>query len=190
MLKFLLDFFPLLAFFVSYKMADIYTAVAVLMIATTIQTVGNRLLSGKWQKLHLIGLAIALLFGGLTLILHDDRFIKWKVTVFFWLLAVVFIAGATIRRSPLKALFESMNEQTLPVPAKVWMQVDLIWGVVSALIGGANLYVAFHYPLDTWVNFKVWGITVLQILLFVYTGYALYRFMPQEADSDSPQPKE
>lgn len=180
MLKFLLDFFPLLAFFISYKLAGIYVAVAVLMAATAIQTVGNRLHSGKWQKLHLFGLAIALVFGGLTLALHDERFIKWKVTVFFWLIAGVFLVGAALRRSPLKALFESINEQQLPVPQPVWTRVDLIWGAVSLVVGVVNLHVAFNYPLDTWVNFKVWGITVIQILLFVYTGFALYKYLPQE----------
>lgn len=180
MLKFLLDFFPLLAFFISYKLAGIYVAVAVLMAATAIQTVGNRLHSGKWQKLHLFGLAIALVFGGLTLALHDERFIKWKVTVFFWLIAGVFLVGAALRRSPLKVLFESINEQQLPVPQPVWTRVDLIWGAVSLVVGVVNLHVAFNYPLDTWVNFKVWGITVIQILLFVYTGFALYKYLPQE----------
>ena len=180
MLKFLLDFFPLLAFFISYKLAGIYVAVAVLMAATAIQTLGNRLHSGKWQKLHLFGLAIALVFGGLTLALHDERFIKWKVTVFFWLIAGVFLVGAALRRSPLKALFESINEQQLPVPQPVWTRVDLIWGAVSLVVGVVNLHVAFNYPLDTWVNFKVWGITVIQILLFVYTGFALYKYLPQE----------
>lgn len=186
MLKFLLDFFPLLAFFVSYKLGGIYVAVAVLMAATAIQTVGNRLHSGKWQKIHLFGLAIALLFGGLTLALHDERFIKWKVTVFFWLIAVVFLVGAALRRSPLKALFESINEQQLPVPQPIWTRVDLIWGVVSLAVGFANLHVAFSYSLDTWVNFKVWGITVIQVLLFVYTGFALFKYLPQEAaEADS-----
>ena len=185
MLKFLLDFFPLLAFFISYKLADIYVAVAVLMAATVIQTVGNRLHSGKWQKLHLFGLAVALVFGGLTLALHDERFIKWKVTVFFWLIAAIFLVGAALRRSPLKALFESINEQALPVPTPVWRRVDVIWGVVSLLVGMLNLHVAFSYSLDTWVNFKVWGITIIQLLLFVYTGFALHRYLPQEPDPAS-----
>ena len=185
MLKFLLDFFPLLAFFISYKLADIYVAVAVLMAATVIQTVGNRLHSGKWQKLHLFGLAVALVFGGLTLALHDERFIKWKVTVFFWLIATIFLVGAALRRSPLKALFESINEQALPVPTPVWRRVDVIWGVVSLLVGMLNLHVAFSYSLDTWVNFKVWGITIIQLLLFVYTGFALHRYLPQEPDAAS-----
>ena len=185
MLKFLLDFFPLLAFFISYKLADIYVAVAVLMAATVIQTVGNRLHSGRWQKLHLFGLAIALVFGGLTLGLHDERFIKWKVTVFFWLIAAIFLVGAALRRSPLKALFESINEQALPVPTPVWRRVDVIWGVVSLLVGMLNLHVAFSYSLDTWVNFKVWGITIIQLLLFVYTGFALHRYLPQEPDPAS-----
>lgn len=180
MLKLLLDFFPLLAFFISYKLADIYVAVAVLMVATAIQTVGNRWHSGKWQKLHLFGLAVALVFGGLTLALHDERFIKWKVTVFFWLIGAVFLAGALLRRSPLKALFESINEQSLPVPQSIWTRVDLIWAVVSVAVGVLNLHVAFSYSLDTWVNFKVWGITVIQLLLFVYTGFALYKYLPQE----------
>ena len=182
MLKFLLDFFPLLAFFISYKLADIYVAVAVLMAATVIQTVGNRLHSGKWQKLHLFGLVVALVFGGLTLALHDERFIKWKVTVFFWLIATIFLVGAALRRSPLKALFESINEQALPVPTPVWRRVDVTWGVVSLLVGMLNLHVAFSYSLDTWVNFKVWGITIIQLLLFVYTGFALHRYLPQEPD--------
>jgi intracellular septation protein len=190
MLKLVLDFFPLLAFFISYKLANIYVAVAVLMAATAVQTIGNRLHSGKWHKIHLFGLAIALVFGGLTLALHDERFIKWKVTVFFWLIGVVFLAGVAMKKSPLKALFESINEQSLPVPAPVWMRVDLIWAVVSILVGMLNLHVAFSYSLDTWVNFKVWGITVIQILLFLYTGYALYRFLPQEEQAQEDVPKD
>lgn len=183
MLKFLFDFFPLLAFFVSYKLADIYTAVAVLMVATAIQTIGNRLHSGKWQKLHLFGLAIALVFGGLTLILHDDRFIKWKVTVFFWLIAGIFLVGALLRRSPLKALLESINEQALPAPMSLWRRIDLIWALVSLLVGVLNLYVAFSQPLNVWVNFKVWGITAIQLLLMVYTGFALSKHLPAESDA-------
>lgn len=190
MLKLVLDFFPLLAFFVSYKLGGIYVAVAVLMAATAVQTIGNRLHSGKWHKIHLFGLAVALVFGGLTLALHDERFIKWKVTVFFWLIGVVFLAGVALKKSPLKALFESINEQSLPVPAPVWLRVDLIWAVISILVGILNLHVAFSYPLDTWVNFKVWGITVIQILLFLYTGYALFKYLPQEdAPANGAAPK-
>jgi len=190
MLKILLDFFPLLAFFIGYKLGDIYTAVTVLMLATAIQTVGSRLLSGKWQKMQLIGLAFALVFGGLTLWLHDDQFIKWKVSIFFWLQAAVFLIRLMLKKSTIQKMLDAASEGTLPLPTVVTRQIDLVWGLASLVVGTVNLYVAYQLSMDTWVAFKVWGVLFTYLVLFGYTAFAIHKYLPQEPEPETPAAKD
>lgn len=186
MRKFLIDFFPLLAFFVAYKLYDIYTATAVLMGASALQVIGNYALTRKWEKMHLYVLGFALVFGGLTLWLHDDRFIKWKVTIFYWLVAAFFLFRQLVQKKiVLKQLLESLSQEQFPIPDTVWARINLVWALTALVAGVINLHIAFSYSQEAWVNFKVWGITGIQLLLMIYTGFAMYKYLPQ--DSDSPR---
>ena len=97
-MKLLFDFFPVLLFFITYKMYDIYTATAVLIAASAIQTIGHRLIKGSFEKTHVITFVLVAIFGGLTLFLQNELFIKWKPTVINWLFAVAFIGSQFIGR--------------------------------------------------------------------------------------------
>ena len=94
-MKILIDFFPILLFFGAYKMFNIYTATGVLMAATVVQMGLIYAIDRKLQAMHKITLVLILLFGTLTLVLQDDRFIKWKPTVLYWIFAAI-ILGATL----------------------------------------------------------------------------------------------
>ena len=172
-MQFLADYFPLLLFFAAFKLWDIYVATAVAIAASVAQIAYFRW-RGKVQAVHWLSLAIIATFGGATLLLHDETFIKWKPTVLYWLFAAVLAIGRVVfRRNPIAAL---MKDLTLPDP--VWARVTWVWVVFLLAMGAANLYVASHFSTDTWVNFKVWGGIRLFFLLAIATVASVARYLP------------
>lgn len=176
-MKFLFDFFPILLFFIAYKAYDIYVATAVAIVAALVQTLAYRTRHGRFEKMHLVTFALLLVFGGLTLALHDPVFIKWKPTVINWLFAAVFFASTWIGRKP---LVERMMGHAIAVEAAIWQRLNWAWVLFFTAMGAANLYVAFNFEEATWVNFKLFG--MLGLTLAFVVGQALYlaRFMEQE----------
>ena len=153
-MKLLLDFFPILLFFVSYKLSDIYTATAVLMAATTVQMAVIYMRERSLQTMHKVTLVLVLGFGALTLGLHDERFIKWKPTVLYSAMALG-LAFATwgLKKSPIKGLLGSQLE----LPDAVWARLNIAWVLYCAFMALANAYVAENFSTDEWRNFKLWG---------------------------------
>lgn len=153
-MKLLLDFLPLLFFFGAYKLYGIYTATAVLMVATVIQMGVIYAMERKLQTMHKITLALILIFGTLTLTLHDDRFIKWKPTVLYAAMGLALaVAVWGLRKNFLKMLLGSQ----LALPDSVWMRLNAAWVVYCIFMAAVNGYVAAFYSTETWVNFKLWG---------------------------------
>jgi intracellular septation protein len=174
-MQFLGDYFPLLLFFVAFKVWDIYVATAVAIVASVVQIAYFRWHRGKVEVVHWLSLAIIVVFGGATLLLHDETFIKWKPTVLYWLFAAILAVGRIgFRRNLIGAL---LKEITLPDP--VWARVTWIWVAFLLAMGGLNLYVATHYSTAAWVNFKVWGAMVLFFLLAVGTVASVERYLPE-----------
>src|SRR5438552_336145 len=170
------DYFPLLLFFAAFKLWGIYVATAVAIAASVVQIVYFRWRRGKVQTVHWLSLAIIATFGGATLLLHDETFIKWKPTVLYWLFALVLAGGKMFfRRNLIGALLPSL---TLPEP--VWMRITWAWIAFLIAMGGVNLYVASNFPTDTWVNFKVWGGIGLFMLAGVGTVASVARYLPEE----------
>jgi len=168
-MKLLSDFFPVLLFFAAYKLYDIYVATAVLIVASLGQTLWHRLRYGRFENNHLITLAIVSLFGGATLLLHDELFIKWKPTVINWLFAALFLGSRWIGG---KSLLERMLGDNIELPASVWARLNLAWVGFFVVMGGINLFVAFHFDTDTWVNFKLFGMMGLTFAFII--GQSLY----------------
>ena len=156
------DYFPLILFFLAFKWQGIMVATAV-AIAASIAQIAWFKWKGKVSAVHLLSLAIIVVFGGATLILQDEVFIKWKPTVLYGAFGVVLAIGKLAFHRDL--IGHLLKDITLP-PA-VWSRVTWSWAAFFAAMATLNWYVAFHYPTDTWVNFKVWG----GILLFL--GFAL-----------------
>lgn len=174
-MQFLADYFPLLLFFVAFKLGDIYVATAVAIVASVAQIVYFRWRRGKVEIAHWLSLVVIAVFGGATLLLHDDTFIKWKPTVLYWLFGASLAVGRLIFRKNLIAAL--LKDLTLPDP--IWARITWSWVAFFVVMGAVNWYIAFHFPTDTWVNFKVWGAITLFILFAVGQAFALARYLPE-----------
>jgi intracellular septation protein len=168
-MKLLLDFFPIVLFFVAFKLWGIYVATGVAIAATVAQIAWIRYAHGKVEPMQWLSLGVIVLFGGATILQHDESFIKWKPTVLYWLMGGVLAAGMLFfRRNFLKTLMGSQLE--LPEPA--WRTMNWSWVGFFAFMGVLNLWVASHYDTQTWVNFKLFGGMGLMVLFVL--GQALY----------------
>ncbi|TSE20462.1 putative intracellular septation protein A [Tepidimonas alkaliphilus] len=153
-MRWLLDFAPLVAFFVAYRLDGIYTATAVLMGATAIQMGVVYALERQLQTLQKVTLALIWVFGALTLALHDERFIKWKPTVLYAALALVLAAALWgWRRNLLHVLLGNQ----LSLPAAVWRRLTLAWIAYCLFMAILNAVMATWFSTDAWVDFKLWG---------------------------------
>jgi intracellular septation protein len=172
-MKFLFDLFPVALFFVAFKLFDIYVATGV-AIATTALQVGFVKLRGKpVHPMLWASFAIIVVFGGATLFLKDETYIKWKPTVLYWLFGAV-LAGAELvfRRNLIRAV---LGEQ-MQLPQRVWSRLQWSWVGFFAFMGAANLYVAFNYSTDLWVNFKLFGGMGLMFLFVIAQSLLLAKY--------------
>ena len=184
-MKFLFDFFPIIAFFIAFYVPEdreqgIYLATYTIIVATFIQISLYWLLYKKFEKMHLITFVVVLIFGGLTIYLHDETFIKWKPTIVNWCFAIAFIASHFIGD---KTLFERMltlTDDKLQLPTHVWRKINISWALFFIFMGFVNLYVAFNFSTEFWVNFKAWGMTLLNITFVIGMGIYLYRYIKED----------
>jgi len=175
-MKILIDFLPILLFFGAYKTYDIYVGTAVLMGATVLQMVAIYAIDRKLQMMHKVTLALVLVFGAMTLILHDDRFIKWKPTVLYAAMAVALAVAVWVyKKNFLKMLLGS--QMALPDP--VWMRLNVVWVVYCAFMSLVNAYVAAYYSTEAWVNFKLWGYA-FPLVFIVGQGFYVSRYLAAE----------
>lgn len=164
----LLDLAPLVAFLIAYSMGGIYVATAVLMASMALLLVVDYVRRRKVSTMHAISAVLVFMFGSATLILHDQRFIQWKPTVLFWLLSVALLGSMWIGKQPLvQRLLTTALEGQVNVPDSTWRKLNLLWVLFYALLGFANLYVAFNMSEALWVKFKTIG---LPIVTLIFTG--------------------
>jgi intracellular septation protein len=182
-MKLLFDFLPIFLFFIAYKMADIYVATGVLIVVTLAQTGWIWLRQHRIEKLPLFTAGLVLVLGGATLLLKDPMFVKWKPTVVNWLFALAFVGSYFIGQ---KTLLERMMGGQLELPAPVWVKLTFAWAIFFFAMGVANLYVAFNFDENTWVNFKLFGMLGLT-LVFVLAQAA---YMSRHLKLDDTPPEE
>jgi intracellular septation protein len=164
----LLEWAPLLVFFLAFKFLDIYWATGTLMIACLIPLIAHRVRSGSYKTMHIITVTVILVLGTATLLLHDKRFIQWKPTVLLGLAAVAFLGSMIIGKQPLaRRMLESVFEEPLRVTARGWALINGIWALWFALLAVANIYVAHNFAESVWVNFKVFGISLASMAFIV-----------------------
>ena len=175
-MKILIDFFPILLFFGAYKVYDIYVGTAVLMGATAVQMALIYAIDRKLQTMHRITLALVLVFGTLTLALHDERFIKWKPTVLYASMAIgLAVAVWVLKTNFLKIMLGSQ----LTLPDQVWMRLNGVWVGYSVFMALTNAYVAAFYSTEAWMNFKLWGY-VFPLAFIVGQGIYISRYLVAE----------
>ncbi len=163
-MKFLFDMFPVILFFVAFKLYGIYEATAVAIAASFAQIGWVWFRQRKVEPMLWVSLGVITVFGGATLVLQNETFIKWKPTVLYWLFAAALAVAALGFH---KNLIRAMMEKTLTLPEAVWGKLLLSWIVFFALMGVLNLFVAFYYSTDTWVNFKLFGGMGLMLVFVV-----------------------
>jgi intracellular septation protein len=176
-MKFLFDLFPVILFFVAFKFSGIYVATGVAIAATFAQIGWVWLRHGKVDNMLWVSLGVIVVFGGATLLLHNETFIKWKPTVLYWLFSGTLAVSALLFR---KNLIRSMMEKQVALPDLVWNRLLASWIAFFAVMGALNLYVAFNYSTDVWVNFKLFGGLGLMLVFIVLQALMMGKYVQEQ----------
>ena len=188
-MKQIAELVPILLFFITYKMDGyhlagytfdgIYTATSVLIIATLIELIASRLIRGHVEKRQLWMVVAVCLFGGLTLFLRDTTFIMWKPTIFNWGMAIAFIAAQVFTE---KNLLERMLGSQLALPGTIWKRLNMLWVSNFIIVGILNLYVAYQFSEEFWVDYKLFSSIGFTLLLSIITVIIVAPHLKEEAN--------
>lgn len=206
-MKLLFDFFPIILFFVSYYQARFLVentfigqlidptkpdfinatiiATGVAIVASFVQVAIHWFNTRKFERMHIFSLVLITVLGGITIFLGNPAFIQWKPTILNWLFAAVFLGSMLIGEKP---IIQRMMSEHIELPEAVWRKLNLSWVAFFFVSGAANLYVAFYYNLDgsaetrmdTWVNFKLFGLMGLTIAFVILQAIYLSRHITEE----------
>jgi intracellular septation protein len=181
-MKLFLDFFPIILFFAAFKLWGIYVATAVAIVATIGQIAWFRYKFGKVEPMQWMSLGVIVLFGGATIVAQNETFIKWKPTVLYWLMGGALLVGQLFFK---KNLLKSLMGAQLVLPEAAWRVMNWSWTAFFAVMGVVNLWVAFNFDTDTWVNFKLFGGLGLMAAFVIAQALYLSRYMKTE---EAPKP--
>jgi intracellular septation protein len=179
-MKFLFDYFPIICFFIAFKLWGIYVATGVAMGASILQLAIYWLKHRRFEKLHVITSIFILVLGGSTLIFHKPIFIKWKPTIVYWIFTIVLLAS----QFSAKTLIHRMLKDKITLPHKVWSRLNLSWAIFFLILGFLNLYVVYHYDTNAWVNFKLFGTLGLMLLFIILQATYIARHLQDNKKSD------
>jgi intracellular septation protein len=200
MRKFLFDLFPVILFFIAYKLGSsnpetaqsvlgnfgvhtahggkpgIFLATLVAILATFVQVGWVKLRGRKVDLMLWVSLFIIAVFGGATLWLQDETFIKWKPTVLYWIFAAAIFGAAAFGKNLIRTLTGGQME----LPDAAWRLMNLNWGAFFTFMGVANLWVAYNFSTDAWVDFKLYGSIVLMLVFVVIQSLMLAKYVDKE----------
>jgi intracellular septation protein len=176
-MKFLFDLLPIILFFVAFKLWGIFPATAVAIAATLIQVAWVAFRHRKVDTMLWVSLGVIVVFGGATLMLHDEKFIQWKPTALYWLFAIGLVVA---RYAFQKNLIEKMMGKQLTLPGAIWDKLNAAWALFFVVLGVANLYVVANFTQSQWVNFKLFGTTGAMIVFIVAQSLWLAKYMKEE----------
>ena len=180
-MKLLFDLFPILLFFIAFKFKGIFVATAVAIAATIAQIIWVKVRHGKVDTMLWVSFAIIGVFGGATLLLHDETFIKWKPSVLYWLFSVILLGSNLLFK---KNLIRSLLSEKMALPVRVWNRLNLSWSLFFLVLGFINLYVAFNYSTDTWVNFKLFGFTGMMLVFIIGQSAWLAKYVDEKKENN------
>lgn len=208
-MKLLFDFFPIILYFLTYKQANFlientfagqlidpakpefinatFLAIGVAIISSFAQVAYHWFQTRKFERMHIISLALIAVLGSITIFIGDPVFFQWKPTILNWLFSAVFLGSMVIGEKP---IIERMMGTQITLPENVWSTLNLSWVAFFFVSGAANLYVAFYYDLgspdnvrmDTWVDFKLFGLMGLTIGFIILQALYLSRHIKEDDD--------
>jgi len=172
-MKILLDFLPVIVFFAVYKYTnDILIATAVLIPATVLQMLYSWKVQRKIETMQLVTLGLVILLGGATLLFQDKAFIQWKPTVVNWLFALGFLGTQFIGN---KTVVERLMGSSIEMEQRIWRKLNLVWVIFFVVLGIINIYVAYSFSEEAWVNFKLFGMLGLTLVFIIAQGIYISR---------------
>ena len=199
-MKFLIDFFPILLFFIALQVWDPFVATAVAMVATVAQILYLRFRNGKVEPLHLFTLVVVVVLGGATLLSQNEAFFKWKPTVVYWIMALALLVSQLILG---KNLIQKLMGGQIQIPAEKWVVLNHCWEAFFIFLGVLNLWVAFscegsnffavfqcekyRFSFKTWGSFKLFGTMGLTLLFALLQGIYLSRHIQETPEAAKPQ---
>ncbi|MCP5144319.1 MAG: septation protein A [Gammaproteobacteria bacterium] len=191
-MKFLFDLFPVIAFFIAFKLPeDSHTGMmygtAAAMAGSAAQIIYLKLRGRKIEKMYWITLVLIVGLGSLTLLLQNEVFFKWKPTAVNWAFALAFYGSARFTK---KSLLQRMMDESIDLPAAIWHRLNIAWVLFFVFSGAANLFVLYNFSTDTWADFKVFGMIGLTIVFAIAQGFYLARHIqePEAAQTDEEAP--
>jgi intracellular septation protein len=177
-MKFLYDFLPVLLFFVSYYMYDIFVATFVAIVSSALLVIFFWLRYHRFEKMQLVVLALIVVLGGATLIFQNEAFIMWKPTVVNWLFAMAFLGSQWFAPKPITQMI--MEEHVRVDDDRVWTTLNYSWVGFFIFAGTVNLYVAHNFSLDFWVNFRLFGLLSLTFIFVILQGIYLSKHVIED----------
>ena len=164
----ILEWSPLIVFFVAFKLLGIYWATGALMAICVIVMLVHRLQTGAFKPMHVVTAAVAVVLGSATFLFHDVRFIQWKPTILLGGAAVAFLGSSFIGRQPLaRRMLEGVFSEPLELTPQAWRVINALWAFWFAFLAAANIYIARNFSEGVWVNFKVFGISVAMVIFMI-----------------------
>lgn len=180
----ILEYIPLIVFFITYKFVDIYWATASLIATSALQILFYLVKKEKVPTRNWVFFGLIVVFGGLTIVLHDDLFLKWKVTI----INLVFAAALLISHGLFKKnLMKTFLGEALTLPEQVWAKLNFAWAAFFTFCAALNIYIAYNFSQETWVNFKVFGLMGLTLVFTFTTIASLYKYLPKD---EKPEPEQ
>ncbi len=172
-----LEFLPLLIFVAAYYLADIFTATALAIAASVIQVAVFWSRDRQVKKKHLVTLLMIAVFGGLTLVLQDEMFIKWKFTAVSWLFGAVILGSQYVGD---KSIVERLMGANFDLPQVVWRRANAATAGLMMFEGFLNIYVMYNYDTATWFNIKFYGMTAMTMVFMLALGFYLAQYVKNE----------
>lgn len=211
-MKLLLDFLPILLFFGTFKYAEgrkdwaaalasdnlgfmvsggvvgpaeapVLLATVVVILATLAQVVYMLIIGRKIDTMLWVSLALVVIFGGATIWFHSDTFIKWKPSVLYWVMGAVLALSAWVFK---KNLLKRLLGEQISLPEPVWGRLNVAWMLFFTTMGALNIFIAYNFPTEIWVNFKLFGGLGLMVLFTLGQGWYISRHMIESGEHASP----
>ncbi|HRS63356.1 MAG TPA: septation protein A [Spirochaetota bacterium] len=173
-MKFLFEIFPVFIFFIAFKFKGIFFATAIAIIASILQIAFSYLKNKKVETPMIISLVVIIIFGGATLILHNEIFIKWKPTILYGIFSLIIFAGRIFfSKNIMKVLLDSK----ISMPDDAWDRINYSWAGFFAFVAAANIFVAYHFSTEVWVNFKLFGIMGLMFVFAIVQALFMSKYV-------------
>lgn len=185
-MKGFLDYLPVIVFVAVFYLGgkDLILATWGIIIASSLQVILGRIFLKRFDKLYLLIFFVTIVFGGMTVAFNNDLFIKWKHTISSLIIASILLVGHFLQRNFVQRLVDTLSQRmmdfTITIEKAVWQRINLLCVIYFIAVAALNLYIAFNFSEEFWVNFSLYGFGAIQVVFFGFIMYYIYRCMPEE----------